>query len=58
MTVKAPSVTSLRISKLSANQVQVRWDDVGANFYYFVEIAETKQTRGKISRVINTDGLT
>lgn len=46
MTVKAPSVTSLRISKLSANQVQVRWDDVGANFYYFVEIAETKTDSG------------
>lgn len=46
MTVKAPSVTSLRISKLSANQVQVRWDDVGANFYYFVEIAETKNASG------------
>ena len=30
MTVKAPSVTSLRISKLSANQVQVRWDDVAS----------------------------
>lgn len=47
MTVKAPSVTSLRISKLSANQVQVRWDDVGANFYYFVEIAETKTNSGE-----------
>lgn len=37
----APFVTSLRIHKLSANQVNIRWDDVGANFYYFVELAET-----------------
>lgn len=37
----APFVTSLRINKLSANQVSIRWDDVGANFYYFVEITET-----------------
>lgn len=43
MTVKAPSVTSLRIDKLSANQVHIRWDNVGANFYYFVEIAQTRQ---------------
>lgn len=42
MTVKAPSVTSLRIDKLSANQVHIRWDNVGANFYYFVEIATTR----------------
>lgn len=41
MTVKAPFVTSLRIEKLSANQVQILWDSVGANFYYFVEITET-----------------
>lgn len=40
MTVKAPSVTSLRIDKLSANQVSIKWDDVGSNFYYFVEIAQ------------------
>lgn len=46
MTVKAPSVTSLRISKLSANQVQIKWDDVGANFYYFVELAETHDLNG------------
>lgn len=42
MTVKAPFVTSLRIEKLSANQVQILWDSVGANFYYFVEITETR----------------
>ncbi|ELV3995778.1 hypothetical protein SG181_002070, partial [Escherichia coli] len=47
MTVKAPAVTSLRLSKLSANQVQIRWDEVGANFYYFVEIAETKTANGE-----------
>ncbi|ARW58134.1 baseplate wedge initiator [Serratia phage X20] len=46
MTVKAPIVTSLRIDKLSANQVHIRWDDVGANFYYFVELAETHNVNG------------
>lgn len=48
MTVKAPSVTSLRITKLSANQVQIKWDDVGANFFYFVELAETRNSNGEI----------
>ena len=43
MSVKAPYVTSLRIDKLSANQVSIKWDNVGANFYYFVEIATTKE---------------
>ena len=46
MTVKAPSVTSLRITKLSANQVQIKWDDVGANFYYFVELADARDVQG------------
>lgn len=41
--IKAPSVTSLRIEKLSANQAFIKWDDVGENFYYFVEYAETRQ---------------
>lgn len=45
--IKAPSVTSLRITKLSANQVHIRWDDVGANFYYFVEITETEDQNGE-----------
>lgn len=48
MTTKAPSITSLRISKLSAHQVQIKWDDVGANFYYFVELAETRAVNGDI----------
>lgn len=48
MTVKAPSVTSLRIVKLSANHVYIKWDDVGANFYYFVELAETRDIMGNI----------
>lgn len=47
MTVIAPEVTSLRISKLSANQVQIAWDDVGDNFYYFVEIAKTQNSIGE-----------
>ncbi|QGZ15323.1 baseplate wedge initiator [Klebsiella phage vB_Kpn_P545] len=44
----APFVTSLRIHKLSANQVNIRWDDVGANFYYFVEIAEIEDETGRL----------
>jgi hypothetical protein len=48
MTVKAPSVTSLRIVKLSANHVYIKWDDVGANFYYFVDIAETRSPNGDV----------
>ena len=44
----APFVTSLRIHKLSANQVNIRWDDVGANFYYFVELAETRNRAGEV----------
>lgn len=48
MTVKAPTVTSLRITKLSANQVQIEWDDVGANFYYFIELAETHDAAGEV----------
>lgn len=42
MTIKAPSVTSLAISKLSANSLQLTWDDVGENFYYLVEMAKTR----------------
>lgn len=40
MTVKAPVVTSLEISKLSANHVSIRWDEVGENFYYLVELSQ------------------
>lgn len=40
MTVKAPQITSLTISKLSANNLQLTWDDVGENFYYLVEMAK------------------
>ncbi|AWD90303.1 baseplate wedge subunit [Erwinia phage Cronus] len=46
MTIKAPFVTSLRIGKLSANQVLIQWDSVGSNFYYFVEIAQTRDQNG------------
>lgn len=38
MIVKAPSVTSLTIAKLSANSIQLTWDEVGENFYYLVEM--------------------
>lgn len=37
---KAPTVTSLAIAKLSGNQVQITWDDVGSNFYYMMEIKQ------------------
>lgn len=38
--LKAPAVTNLLIYKLSANYIHIKWDDVGTNFYYFVEISE------------------
>lgn len=41
--MKAPKVTSLKIIKLSANQVHVAWDNVGENFYYFAELAKTRE---------------
>lgn len=44
--IKSPAVTSLEIVKLSATQVQIQWDDVGSNFFYFVELAETRTTAG------------
>lgn len=43
MTVKAPTITSLTIDKLSATSVGLKWDDVGENFYYFVEMARTRE---------------
>jgi hypothetical protein len=48
MTVKAPSITSLTIAKLSATSVSLKWDEVGENFYYFVEVAKTREP-GNIS---------
>lgn len=33
----APSITSLRVIKLGANFIQLRWDDVGSNFFYIIE---------------------
>lgn len=46
--MKAPKVTSLRIIKLSANQVHIKWDPVGSNFYYFVELAESRNDGTKV----------
>ncbi|ASD52067.1 baseplate wedge subunit [Pseudomonas phage PspYZU05] len=46
--MKAPYVTSLRIDKLSANNVHIKWDDVGSNFYYFVEFATTRSVEGDV----------
>lgn len=35
--IKAPSVTSLRVAKLAANFIHIKWDNVGGNFFYIVE---------------------
>lgn len=37
--IKAPSVTSLRVVKLAAHFIHLKWDNVGGNFYYVVERA-------------------
>lgn len=34
--IKAPDVTSLRVDKLAANYINIKWDSVGGNFYYLV----------------------
>lgn len=41
--ITAPIVTSLEVSKLSAHQVAIRWDEVGENFYYLVQIIKSKE---------------
>ncbi|AHY25411.1 baseplate wedge subunit [Serratia phage PS2] len=46
--IRAPSITSLAIAKLSANYVHLTWDDVGSNFYYVVEVAETHDSLGGV----------
>jgi len=48
MLIKAPYVTSLRIDILSANQVFIKWDDVGENFFYVVEMASTRNDLNEI----------
>lgn len=45
---KAPAVTSLTIAKLSANHVKLTWDNVGSNFYYLIEIMNTKDSNKNI----------
>lgn len=37
--IKAPTITSLRVFKLGANFLHLKWDDVGSNFFYIVEYA-------------------
>lgn len=37
--IKAPTITSLRITQLGANFAHLKWDDVGSNFFYRVEYA-------------------
>lgn len=46
--IKAPSITGLKIQKLSANYVQLTWDSVGGNFYYLVEFAYVPE-RGQLN---------
>lgn len=36
--IKAPSINEVVVEKLSANYATLRWDDVGRNFYYLVEM--------------------
>lgn len=44
--IKSPSITSLRVDKLAADYIYLKWDNVGMNFYYVVEIAETRGAGG------------
>lgn len=46
--IKAPSITSLRVDKLAANFIYLKWDSVGSDFYYIVELAETRGAGGAI----------
>ena len=46
--IKAPSITGLKIKKLSANYVELTWDNVGGNFYYLVEFAFVPE-RGQLN---------
>lgn len=46
--IKAPSITSLRIDKLAANFIYLKWDSVGIDFYYVVELAETRGAGGAV----------
>lgn len=55
MAISAPQVTSLRITKLSSSQVMIAWDDVGSNFYYFVDIAQTRDSDNNIIPDANLD---
>ncbi|QPI17854.1 baseplate wedge subunit [Pectobacterium phage POP12] len=52
--LKSPNITSLRIFKLAANYIHLKWDNVGLNFYYIVERARTRGADG----VIPDDRLT
>lgn len=44
--IKAPSVSSLEIEKLSSHQIKIRWDNAGENFWYNVEHKLTKTKDG------------
>lgn len=45
--IKAPSITSLRVLKLAANFVHMKWDNVGGNFYYLVERRQVESNTGE-----------
>lgn len=38
MEIIAPAPTSLRLVKLAANYAYLKWDDVGSNFYYEIQL--------------------
>jgi len=38
--IKAPSINSIDIEVLSANFAKIKWDDVGRNFYYLIEMRD------------------
>lgn len=46
--LKSPQITSLRIFKLSAYNVYIKWDSVGSNFYYNVDITQTRDEDNNI----------
>ncbi|QDH49020.1 baseplate wedge subunit [Pantoea phage Phynn] len=46
--IKAPSITSLRVEKLAANFIYLKWDSVGSDFFYVVESAETRGAGGAV----------
>lgn len=46
--IQAPPINRISIDKLSANFINISWDDVGRNFYYLVEIRDVTSGGGWI----------